>query len=156
MITQICRDRGTAEHFDFLHTLPSFMVNKYYYYYDENCDEITHQSYRLEIGSSSWLAWTSCRRTTTDRRTSSSRQTVTNRLCCVIQASDDSSDIFKLTSSSSRQHTHSSAVGITWHCPHMHQLLFSSLSVSALLLSRSFSSALLRYDDLSALLGSKL
>jgi len=45
--------------------------------------------------------------------------------------------------------THSSAVGITWHCPHMHQLLFSSLSVSALLLSRSFSSALLRYDDLS-------
>jgi len=39
-------------------------------------------------------------------------------LCCVIQASDDSSDIFKLTSSSFRQHTHSSAVGITWHCPH--------------------------------------
>ena len=104
-----------------------------------------HNKYYLfDTGSSSWLAWTSCNRTTTDRRTSSSRQTTANRSCCVMHAGDDWSDIFKLTPSSSQQHTHSSAVGITGHCPQLHQFLFSVLSVSALSGSFVFSSASLR------------
>ena len=133
---------------------PSQLVIFCTHYYVEKCDaifqwtdKITYLSYLLEIGSCSWLAWTSYRRTAADCRTSSSMQTVANRLCCVIQFSVDSSDIFKLTSSYSRQHTHSSAVGITWHCLHIHQLLFCGLS--ALLVSRPFLSALLQYDNLA-------
>ena len=77
-------------------------------------------TYRLETGCSSTLACCSCSSPSTAIRTSGLRQTDSNLAWIVMHDKWPSSKRCVMPGNS-LQHTHSSAVGITWHCPHWHQ-----------------------------------